>query len=247
MAVCDQMVAAVWLGGIVNTGGTSSVEAFFRVSGYKFSEPDMLDIALTHSSLSGDRGRSNERLEFLGDRVLGVIVADELFQRWPKATEGDMARQLNFLVRKESCAHVALELGLGELIQSGPSIADYSDGRHERVLADALEALVAAVYLDGGLQAARDFVLKAWGPLFDNANSVPRDAKTRLQEWALGLGLPTPTYDELGRMGPAHAPSFTVRVSVQGYRISKGRAGSKRKAEQEAAQAFIDREEIEQS
>lgn len=213
--------------------------------GYVFRDRDGLVRALTHrSAVPGDRAahESYQRHEFLGDRVLALVVADMLYHAHPGAEEGDLARRLNSLVRRETCAEVAAALGLGEAVRLGAGERQ-SGGRHkEAILGDVAEAVIAAIYLDGGFDAARAFVEREWRPRMEALSGPLRDPKTTLQEWAQGRGLPTPVYEAVGRSGPDHAPEFTVRVAVVGGPEGEGRGKSKREAEQAAATGVLVRE-----
>lgn len=210
---------------------------------HRFRQPELLAEAFTHTSAAGQRGRartSYERLEFLGDRVLGLIIADLLLRRFPRESEGALARRHAALVRRETLAEVARELGLGEFLVLARG-EEETGGRHNpALLADVCESLIGALYLDGGLEAARRFVVPRWRPLIEAERRPPRDAKTALQEWAQGRGLPLPEYREVERHGPPHEPVFTVEVSVAGLRPRTGAGRSKRLAEQEAAQRLLD-------
>jgi ribonuclease-3 len=212
--------------------------AFAERLGYRFRNPALLLRALTHASIAGPARPSNERLEFLGDRVLGLVIADALFRADTAAAEGTLAPRLNALVRLETCAEVARGLGLGEALRLGRSEALTGGRRKEALLGDALEAVIAAVYLDGGFEAARAVVLRLWGDRIAQAPAVVRDAKSALQEWAQARGLPPPDYTEAARTGPDHAPVFTVRVTLATGESAEGAAGSKRAAEQAAAAAL---------
>lgn len=217
-------------------------ELYGRI-GYKVSDQQLIDRALTHAS-HGAPGRKTdyERLEFLGDRVLALVAADELYHRFPDIGEGDLSRRLNLLVRQETCTEVAQRLGLGEYIRWGARTNDIAS--NPRVLADACEALIAAVYLDGGVEPARNFILRHWKDLFDRAAAVGKDAKTALQEWALAKALPVPVYYEETRRGPDHLPVFLMIVEVEGYEPASGEGPSKRVAEQTAAASFLVREGV---
>ena len=211
--------------------------------GYRFADPARLEQALTHSSMAaagGDRGSSNERLEFLGDRVLGVVIAHLLFQQFPDENEGALARRHAALVRKEALARVAEDVGLGDHVQFSRGEVETGGRRNSGLLADACEAVIGAIYLDGGLQAAAAFVHGNWQPLVEEDTTPPKDAKTELQEWAQSLGLALPQYRETAREGPPHAPTFSVEVSVSGIAPVTGMGPSKRAAEQAAADAALD-------
>jgi len=214
--------------------------------GHSFRRPDLLKRALTHPSAigvkSGRRGsRAHyERLEFLGDRVLGLIVAELLFQRFPKEPEGALAKRHAALVRGEALATVAKQIGLSAHMILAPADAESGLQHNPAALANACEAVIAALYLDGGLGAARGFVVTNWTDLVAADEEPPRDAKTSLQEWAQAKGLPLPNYRELARQGPAHDPVFTMEVQLQDLPSASGTGRSKRQAEQMAAQALLD-------
>jgi len=214
--------------------------------GHKFRQQSLLERALTHSSArAGKTARhDNERLEFLGDRVLGLVVAELLSQRYPEAREGELARRFNGLVRRETCARVGRDLELGQFVILSDSEADSGGRKKDTILADAVEALLAAVFLDGGFETARKVVRKHWEPLSEEAPDVAVDAKSALQEWAQGRGLPLPQYREVARDGPAHAPMFTAEVLIRGVDVMNGHGASKRAAEQAAAAALLLREGV---
>ncbi|MFB2594273.1 ribonuclease III [Paracoccus sp. p4-l81] len=213
--------------------------AFAARLGQAFDRPELLVRALTHSSLSTPARRDNERLEFLGDRVLGLIIAEALTRADGNATEGQLAPRFNALVRRETCAEVARSLDLGAALKLGRSEMLSGGRRKEALLADAMEAVIAAVYLDAGFDAARDLVLRLWGDRVTRVAVDARDAKTALQEWAQSRGLPPPLYAVTGRSGPDHAPQFAVAAELADGRRAEGAAGSKRQAEQIAAAALL--------
>lgn len=217
---------------------------FAKRTGYTFADPDLLLGALTHPSYTGDQADDYQRLEFLGDRVLGVVVAEDLYRRFPQAREGDLARQFNYLVRKQTCAAAAKTIDLGSMIRS-QATATGSSVMSTRILGDACEAIIAAVYLDGGFASASQFVHNLWQPFLAKAETATRDAKSLLQEWSLGLGLGVPNYKVVSRSGPDHAPVFKIRVRLPDHEPVFGEATSKRTAEQEAAQAFMAANNIE--
>jgi ribonuclease-3 len=217
----------------------AEIEAFESRLGHRFRDPGLLVRALTHGSAAGPARPSNERLEFLGDRVLGLAIADALFRADGAAAEGTLAPRLNALVRLETCAEVARDLGLGEALRLGRSEAMTGGRRKEALLGDALEAVIAAVYLDAGWEAARALVLRLWSGRLAAAAETPRDAKSALQEWAQARGLPPPDYAEAAREGPPHAPVFTVRVSLASGETEAAQAGSKRAAERAAAERLL--------
>jgi ribonuclease-3 len=205
--------------------------------GHRFARPELLIEALTHPSLA--TGTHNQRLEFLGDRVLGLVIAEALLAADGAAQEGTLATRLNALVRKETCAAIATELGLGAGLRMGRSEMLTGGRRKTALLGDAMEAVIAAVYLDGGYDAARRLVLSAWDARIAGANAVARDAKTALQEWAQARGLPPPEYVDVSREGPDHAPIFRVAARLADGRTAEGRAASKRAAQQAAAEALL--------
>lgn len=209
--------------------------------GYQFRDPSLLVRALTHASISGATRASNERLEFLGDRVLALTMAEALFKADGKASEGQLAPRLNALVRLETCAEIARELDLGEVLKLGRSEMISGGRRKDALLGDALEAVIAAAYLDSDFPTARDLVLRLWQSRLDRlADSDARDAKSVLQEWAQGRGMGVPEYEETGRTGPDHQPVFTVRVRLDSGESREATANTKRAAEQLAARALLD-------
>jgi ribonuclease-3 len=184
-------------------------------------------------------GANNQRLEFLGDRVLGLVIAEALLAQDPGAAEGDLAPRLNALVRKETCAEVAQSIDLGAALRLGRSEALSGGRRRIALLGDAMEAAIAAVYLDAGLEAARALVLRLWGPRIAATRALAPDAKTALQEWAQARGLRPPDYVDCAREGPDHAPVFLVEARLEDGRTAAGRAPSKRAAQQRAAEALL--------
>ena len=209
--------------------------------GYEFRDRELLRRALTHASSKRKSG-NYERLEFLGDRVLGLVIAEELFRHNPREGEGGMSARHSALVRGDTCAEVARNLGLGDFIVFGGG--DLARGPQTSILGDAMEALLAALYLDGGLAVARDFILRNWAPFIAEGKTIRKDAKTFLQEWALARALPIPQYRITRREGPEHAPSFAVEVVVKDTMPIEGTGPSKRLAEQAAAENFLKRENI---
>jgi ribonuclease-3 len=209
--------------------------------GHEFSDPALLVRALTHSSMSSPNRDDNQRLEFLGDRVLGLVMAEALLAHDGAATEGQLAPRFNALVRKEACADVAREIELGTVLKLGRSEMLSGGRRKLALLGDAMEAVIAAVYVDAGFEAARATVLRLWGGRISAVKEDARDAKTALQEWAQARGLPPPDYAETARSGPDHAPVFTIEARLQSGEQASATAGSKRQAEQAAARALLDR------
>ena len=233
-------------GSVSQTRLAADLSAFAARIGHAFSQPDLLVRAVTHSSLSSSTRPSNERLEFLGDRVLGLSIATALFQSDDRAAEGQLAPRFNALVRQETCADVAREIGLGEVLKLGRSEMMSGGRRKEALLGDAMEAVIAAVYLDAGFDAARDMVLRLWGDRIAAARGQGRDAKSALQEWAQARGLPPPTYTETGRTGPDHEPVFTIEARLSTGEAASAKASGKRQAEQAAARALLARMEGEE-
>jgi ribonuclease-3 len=222
---------------------STELRAFSARIGHDFRKPELLIRSLTHASMSAPTRPDNQRLEFLGDRVLGLVMAEALLAADPGASEGQLAPRFNALVRKETCADVAREIGLGEVMKLGRSEMLSGGRRKDALLGDALEALIAAVYLDAGFEAAKALVLRLWGARIGAVEPDARDAKTSLQEWAQARGLPPPAYVETGREGPDHQPVFTVSVTIETGETAEATAGSKRAAEQAAARALLGRME----
>jgi ribonuclease-3 len=235
---------------------TLSAEELPHIIGYEFANRELLEEALTHPSALAPElrrrrhrapvKRGYERLEFLGDRVLGLVVADCLWRRFEAEPEGDLACRHTHLVRRETLARVAEGIGLGRyLILSRSEVAAGGAG-NPGILADACEALIGAIYLDGGFDAASAFIRRFWESLIEKMEEPPRDPKTVLQEWAQARGLALPAYELVATNGPDHAPAFTVMVSVAGGDPATGTASSKRLAEARAAATLLDRLAIEQ-
>jgi ribonuclease III len=223
---------------------TASIEA--RI-GHSFGDPSLLTTALTHVSAlktARRRGDSYQRLEFLGDHVLGLIVSDMLYRSFPKANEGELSKRLADLVRKETCADVATSLGLLEGIKLG-QVGAIADARlRTSVIGDICEAVIGAIFLDGGYPAAEQFVRRNWEERMRTLKRPLRDPKTVLQEWAQGRGLPTPVYREVERTGPHHDPVFRIAVDLPGLAPAEGVGSNKRAAEKLAASAMIAREGV---
>jgi len=210
--------------------------------GHRFADASLLATALTHMSAEGSRLATYQRLEFLGDRVLGLSIADMLFRRYPLAEEGNLSRRLADLVRKETCADVAQAWNLGQFMRLGEGEILGGARKNKAILADACEAIIGAVFIDGGYDAARALVERAFGERMLKPVRPLRDAKTALQEWAQGRGYSTPTYSERARSGPDHAPVFVVAAKINGLADAEARGPSKRLAEQAAAETFLRRE-----
>jgi ribonuclease-3 len=225
----------------------AAVKALEERLGYVFKDRTLLERALTHASVSdGAREvRHNERLEFLGDRVLGLLAAEALVSRNPAWREGELSRRQVTLVSGKTCAQVARGLGLSAALRLSGSTSSQGGRDNERILGDAMEALIAAVYLDGGLEAARAVFDNAWRDALEAATGEQNlEAKTALQEWAMARALPLPCYTVISRVGPDHAPVFTVEVSVQGSPPATANGSSLREAEKAAAQVLLTREGV---
>ena len=215
--------------------------------GYKFADPDLLTRALTHSSaLSPARRieRSYQRLEFLGDRVLGLVVADMLYRRYPKANEGELSRTLNTLVRKETCAMIARTLDLGTEMILGDSEARTGGAEKDAILGDITESIIGAIYCDGGLGRAYEFVERMFEEFLADGQANKADAKTTLQEWAQARGLEPPVYRQTERRGPDHAPEFTISVTLASFEPLSATGPSKKIAEHKAAELFLVRQKV---
>jgi ribonuclease-3 len=215
-----------------------------KLIGHVFSEKQWLDRALTHASVGLAKDANYERMEFLGDRVLGLCVAELLFTTFRSAPEGELSVRLNQLVSAESCAIVADEMELHRFIRTGADVKKITGKRMMNVRADVVESLIAALYLDGGLEAARGFILRHWQARATRADGARRDAKTELQEWAHAKFGVTPSYRIDDRSGPDHDPRFTVTVEIAGVLPETGADRSKRAAEQVAATRILEREGV---
>jgi len=216
-----------------------------EILGHRFVRPELLVQALTHPSVTPSRRPKQsvpyERLEFLGDRVLGLVVADMLFQAFPDEAEGELARRFTALVRREAVARIGLAIGLDARLSMSKGDEEAGGRANQGMLADACEAVIGALYADGGFEVAARFVRGRWQDLMDEALAPPKDAKTTLQEWAQGRGKPLPVYTTLGAEGPPHEPVFLIGVEVEGAGGAQGRGSSKRIAEQAAAAALLEK------
>jgi ribonuclease III len=212
--------------------------------GHDFADRNLIASALTHVSAAvGRKHETYQRLEFLGDRVLGLAISAMLYEAFPEASEGELSRRLAGLVRKESCAEAALAWGVDSCVLLG-EIEQRTRPPNMAILGDVFEAIIGAVFLDAGYEAAKAVVLAAFGERMHAPGHPLRDPKTALQEWAQARGLATPLYRETARSGPDHAPEFTISVEVPGYRRAEAKGSAKRLAEQAAAAAFLAREGI---
>lgn len=206
---------------------------------YSFINKELLIDALTHSSLNKSVKSDNQRLEFLGDRVLALVISDALLEADLNAREGQLAPRLNVLVKKETCAEIAADIGIGAALLIGRSEVISGGRRKVAILGDAMEAVIAAIYLDGGLESARRSILKIWGERLRDAPEESFEAKSFLQEWAQARGMRPPVYHETNRKGPDHAPIFHVEVILDNGDKALGVASSKRAAEQKAAKSLL--------
>ncbi len=223
-----------------------SVDRFTQLEqrlGYVFRDKALLRRALTHASHDHGRNRAdtNERLEFLGDRVLGLLAAQALYERFADVDEGGLAPRLNAIVRREACARAARRVDLGPALRLGPSEADRGGREKDTILADACEALLAALYLDGGWPAAQEFFARFWTEELGALSERPRDPKSRLQEWAAARKFGAPVYALVTRSGPDHRPAYIMSVTVSGAapQTVEGEGGSKQAAERAAAEALL--------
>lgn len=222
--------------------GDALASAIAARTGHAFKDKRLLETALTHSS-AVRATTNNERLEFLGDRVLGLIVADMLLKLFPDEKEGDIAPRFNALVDARTCAKIGLDLELDQFMRADAALRA-SARKGGNYLADAVEALVAAIYLDGGLEAAQKFVLGLWEPLARKAVDKPVNPKGELQEWIAQSSDARPAYVIENREGPDHQPVFTVSLQVDGFKPAHGKGSSRRAAEEAAASAFLIREGV---
>ncbi len=246
MADGNPLVAPI-LGDLLSTALQPSVETAQRILGHAFARPDLLLEALTHRSAALDNwtgktvfSASNERLEFVGDRVLGLLIAEWLAERFPTEPEGALGRRLALLVSQPVLAEIAAHLGLVECLSLSPSEGRAGVSKRATVSADALEAVIGALYTDAGLEAARRFVRSAWGSVIEAQKVPPKDAKTGLQEWAMHRARGLPVYKVISTTGPSHAPIFEISVTL-GKESAVATGGNKRQAEQEAASKLLEK------
>jgi ribonuclease-3 len=224
----------------------TALQQFFERLGFAFKESELVELAITHASArpSLKPNEDNERLEFLGDRVLGLAIAELLTQTFPEASEGELARRYNQLVRAETCAEIAKEWELGQLILMSGGEADSGGRSKKTILANACEAVLGAIFCEAGYQAARDVVFRFWASELASLDLALPDAKSILQEWAQGRRLSLPRYVEIAREGPDHKPRFTAEVQIDGVAPERGHGANKRAAEQAAALAMLLREGV---
>jgi ribonuclease-3 len=218
----------------------TSFKKLYDLLGYHFKDESLLREALTHSSKSGSANlKSNERLEFLGDRVLGLVIAQLLFEKFPSETEGDLAKRHSALVSRETLAGIGQNLQLTSYIHMARTGGQMSESTRQSVLANGCEAVIAALYLDGGFEQALSFIKNHWEPLMGQMIEVPIDDKSKLQEWLQARKMKPPHYQIISQTGPDHLPEFVVAVTIEGLPQVTGKGTSKRKAEQEAARTLL--------
>ena len=218
---------------------SESIRFFEQRLGYEFSDVSLLIEALTNSSIASESRKDNQRLEFLGDRVLGLVMAEALLEIDQFASEGTLAPRFNALVRKEACAEVARHIDLGGVLKIGRSEMLSGGRRKDALLGDGMEAVIAAIYKDGGFEVAKRTITELWGDRIKNVKGDARDAKTMLQEWAQARGQNPPKYEIISQSGPDHAPEFLVKVLLDSGETADATAGSKRQAEQMAAKSLL--------
>jgi len=224
-----------------------SLSALEERLGYRFEDKANLELALTHMTAAKPRikgGGHYQRLEFLGDHVLGLAISELLFREFPRATEGELSRRLSALVRKETCTEIAIALDLGAHIKLGTSEAQSGGRKKPTILGDICESVLGAAFLDGGYEVARDMIERLWGDRLHMSKKLLRDAKTMLQEWAQARSLPPPIYRIKERSGPDHKPEFLISVELPGFKDAEGSGNSKRTAEQAAAAVMLARQGV---
>ena len=208
---------------------------------YQFKNNRLLEEALTHASARKSSKVNNERLEFLGDRVLGLVIAEELLRKNPNSTEGEIATYYNSLVKKETCSFIAKEIGLENLLTLGKSVKRTNDRQKDKILGNAIEALIGAIFLDAGFEISKQLVLKVWGKQIDIVRDIEAHAKTALQEFLQSKGQEPPTYKQISRTGPDHDPDFCVEVVLGSGLNAIGSGSTKRMAETKAAEQILEK------
>jgi ribonuclease-3 len=217
---------------------SSDVATFVRRQlGHKPKDVGLFELALTHSSVAGND--SYERLEFLGDRVLGLVIANALYERYPTEPEGNLSKRYNALVDRETCAENAREIGVPALVKLGKQAREDGASQSDNVVGDVMEALIGALFLDGGFKAAQQFILRMWEPDLAVQRRAPQHPKSALQELAAAKQSKPPVYEVVSRTGAHHAPRFTVRVEVAKLGEATAEGASKQEAETEAAKALL--------
>lgn len=220
---------------------TKADHAIEQLLNYRFQDQQMLVEALTHSSLSQENAacKDNERLEFLGDRILGLVVADLLYHQYETDDEGGLAKRHAALVSGKMLAEIALEINLGQYIGFSESERQSGGAKNNKLLANAMEAVIGALYLDGGLLPCHTFIEKFWMSKIKDMKNAPTDPKSGLQEWAQARGLPVPQYEMTGKTGPDHAPEFEIEVTIHGHEPMRASGNSRRIAEKQAASMML--------
>ena len=208
---------------------------------YQFKNNRLLEEALTHASARKSSKVNNERLEFLGDRVLGLVIAEELLRKNPSSTEGEIATYYNSLVKKETCSFIAKEIGLENLLTLGKSVKRTNDRQKDKILGNAIEALIGAIFLDAGFEISKQLVLKVWRKQIDIVRDIEVHAKTALQELLQSKGQEPPTYKQISRTGPDHDPDFCVEVVLGSGLNAIGSGSTKRMAETKAAEQILEK------
>ena len=208
---------------------------------YQFKNNRLLEEALTHASARKSSKVNNERLEFLGDRVLGLVIAEELLRKNPNSTEGEIATYYNSLVKKETCSFIAKEIGLENLLTLGKSVKRTNDRQKDKILGNAIEALIGAIFLDAGFEISKQLVLKVWRKQIDIVRDIEAHAKTALQEFLQSKGQEPPTYKQISRTGPDHDPDFCVKVVLGSGLNAIGSGSTKRMAETKAAEQILEK------
>ena len=208
---------------------------------YQFKNNRLLEEALTHASARKSSKVNNERLEFLGDRVLGLVIAEELLRKNPNSTEGEIATYYNSLVKKETCSFIAKEIGLENLLTLGKSVKRTNDRQKDKILGNAIEALIGAIFLDAGFEISKQLVLKVWRKQIDIVRDIEAHAKTALQEFLQSKGQEPPTYKQISRTGPDHDPDFCVEVVLGSGLNAIGSGSTKRMAETKAAEQILEK------
>jgi ribonuclease-3 len=218
---------------------SAEIAAFVRDKlGHKSKDASLFELAFTHSSMGRD---SYERLEFLGDRVLGMVIARALYERYPDEPEGNLSKRYNALVDRETCAENGREIGVPALVRLGKQAREDGASQSENVVGDVVEALIGALFIDGGIEAAERFILKLWEPDLASQRRAPQHPKSELQELAAAKGCKPPVYEVVGRTGAHHAPKFTIRVSVPKLGDATAEGSSKQEAETAAAEALLNK------
>ena len=223
-----------------------SLEQLEDALGHQFSNRDLLQLALVHSSATEHSLLSNERLEFLGDRVLGLVISEHLYQRFDRENEGQLARRFAGLTSRDALAHVAGTLKLDAYVSTSAQDKETSARGRASLLADALESVLGALFLDGGLDVAGKFIRAHWEALIDADIQPPKDSKTALQEWSQARELGLPVYNVIEQSGPAHQPQFKIEVVISGEETVTGTGSSRRSGERDAAEQFLNKKKSEQ-